>query len=43
LIAAGEDMCEGLENLEAAVGIKQNNLCARAGDLDALIATHDAS
>jgi hypothetical protein len=42
LIAAGEDMCDGLENLEVAVGIKQNTFAATRADLDALIAADNA-
>lgn len=41
LLAAGEDMCDGLEGLETAVGIKQNTFALTRADLDALIATHN--
>lgn len=41
LIAAGEDLCDGLEDLEVAVGIKQNTFALTRADLDALIATHN--
>jgi hypothetical protein len=42
LIAAGEDMCDGLENLEATIGIEQNTFAKTRADLDALIAANNA-
>lgn len=41
LIAAGEDLCDGLENIGVAVGIKQNTFALARADLDALIGTNN--
>jgi hypothetical protein len=42
LIAAGEDLCDGLDQHAVAVEIKQNTPALTRADLDALIATHTA-
>jgi hypothetical protein len=41
LISAGEDMCDGLEELEVAVGIEQNTFARTRADLDALKTTQN--
>lgn len=42
LISAGEDLCNGLEELETPVGMKQNTFALTRADLDALIAASQA-
>ncbi len=42
LIAAGEDLCDGLNAHRVAIGIKQNTFAATRADLDALIADNNA-
>jgi len=42
LIASGEDLCDGLNQHAAAIGIKQNTFALTRADLDALIAARDA-
>lgn len=41
-IASGEDLCDGLSQHAAAIGIKQNTFAAVRADLDALIAAQAA-
>ena len=42
LTASGEDLCDGLNQHAAAIGIKQNTFAATRADLDALIAAQAA-
>ena len=41
-IAAGEDLCDGLNQHDAAIGIAQNTYALTRADLDALIAAQNA-
>ena len=41
LIAAGEDLCDGLDTNAVAIGIKQNTAALARGELTALIGTND--
>src|SRR5437773_2690463 len=42
LIAAGEDMCDGLDTHAVALDVKQNTAAATRADLDALKLKHNA-
>ncbi len=43
LISSGEDLCDGLQQHEATIGIKQNTFADTRADLDALIAAKNAA
>jgi hypothetical protein len=40
LLAAGEDLCDGMNQHAAAIGLKQNTLALARAELDALLSTH---
>ena len=42
LLAAGEDLCDGINQHAAAIGLKQNTFALARADLDALIAANNA-
>ncbi len=43
LIAAGEDLCDGLTEHAVAINVKQNTFAATRADLDALLAARNAT